>query len=1712
MRAHSGVVEWGEEGDLLEIPGFGDVEPLFLTHRVVGFRAVRTSDGSRVVLKSVAPGTIDTRAGRVLAHEAQILSQLSIPGVVRASGLELTALGQTLVLEDAGPSNLVQEPGAVVSLEWFLDVAHRLAGIIARLHAAGVVHRDIKPGHVVLDPGAGALCLIAFGLATRIPRHSTQAIPLGRLEGTLGYLSPEQTGRMNRAVDWRTDLYSLGVTLYELLIGRLPFESADPLQVLHSTVARAPRPPGELRPDVPSVVSQILLRLLEKDAEDRYQHAEALVDDLERCQAMLRQTGRIDAFEIATTDRRGTFCLPGRLYGRLAAVTTLQDCLRRSKEGASVFLGICGPPGVGKTALARLAERRVGEGGLMAAGVCSPLDGTPYKPIVQVLRSILSNVVHGPKEAWAFHQARLVRAMADDAGLLRGLIPELRGILPRVDDSNQSFPSDGHQRMLALLVRLLRAYHEPDTPLVLFLDDLQWCDPLSLDVIEQLMRSSGSGGPLVLLAWRDDEVGANHPVSRLLRHRIEVLTLGALDVNETGELVADALGLPPEEVAELAQVVHQKTSGHPLFVRDMLSSLVADGLLTFDPARRQWGWALDAILALPPTASFIELLRRGLSALPRPCQSLLGTAACIGKQFELATLAGIGGGGSPDLERGLLSAVQKGLLTGSADALSALETFAHPTRAPVALRFVHDEVYLAALALVPEPERAVPRLAASRILVAAWREAGSSPFPAADLYHAALPLVTDRAERHEVAGLMLAAGTLAADSQAFRAALRYFETGILALGDNPWASSHEVAFALHLRAAEAVRMCPDYAAPTDFIAQGMAGTSDVLERISLQRVRVLGHAGRYEFDAALRLTLQALAWVGVRLPVGAHRGHVAMALLRTGFKVRGKTLAELQALPANSDRRVVEAMQLLADTASVTYYADPLLLPVLLCRMVDLSLEHGVSGTTAFGCAGWAFLQIVTRDDLATATLWSVFARELIYRFNDRKMAPKVELLVIGFVDAQTKPLASLVTAFQRAGDAAIAVGDAEYAALHAMNQLTFSLLGGVDLHEVTRRGKLSLQLCRDLSQEQAVNSCLMALQVAECLSGRAPNPGIPNGSFMDEEAMTARMTACGDKSGLASLLLYRVHLGLLFGDSAARLAAVEAALLRLADLPGAPQVPPFMLHAALVWVGHMRQTGRVGGRPLRQARSFHKKLAAMAGRGAINFAHKARLVEAELTDLGGDAAAAQVMYEDAIRLARASGMLHEEAMCLEWAARAAQRLKSRRLAAALSGEASSAWGAWGAWARVEALDGVTSGTGMGLAVSTFAVGMTGSAGLIEFASVLKASQAVSGEIQIGELLRTLMRVILENAGATWGMLALTTPGPLGERLLVAARAEVEATGGIAVHLHDERVAVGVERPLADAIVRDVARTREAIVVHDGANEPRYFAEVDAPPRSVLCVPVRRANRLVGVVYLENRLARHAFTVARSDVIGVLCSQAAVSIENASLYADLQSAHDRLARVSRQLVEAQETERRAVARELHDETGQVLTALALHLDLAVSHDPSDLGADRTSAQVGVVRARELVGDLIARVRRMSLDLRPVMLDDLGLLPALLWLIDRYTEHTSVRVELVHAGLDRRFPADVETAGFRIVQEALTNVARHSGVASATVSVSADAGHLSIEVTDRGAGFDASAIVAGRSAGVSGMRERATLLGGTFELESGPGGTTIFVQLPFSEAP
>lgn len=1208
---------------------------------------------------------------------------------------------------------------------------------------------------------------------------------------------------------------------------------------------------------------------------------------------MLGTRGHVEPFELGATDRRASFLIPERLYGRDVEVAALNEAFQRSIAGQTTFIGVKGPAGIGKTALIRELLPSMAQGGLLVSGVCNPVQRTPYAPIVGVLREIAASVLAGTEESVAFHKARYEVAIEGEGGLLQLILPELVSIMGPQAEMPDMSAAETRERVQGMLIRLLCSYHEAETPLVVFLDDLQWADPGTIEVLRRILSDQPLGGPLFLLAWRDSEVGESHPLARALPSDLDTITPGPLDLAEIERFLGDTMSVPPAETAALAGRVLTKTGGNAFFVRRFAEALHADGHIRYDVDAGRWTWSLERIDALQATSNVADLLARRLATLDAEARTVLGSAACLGKRFEIEALRRVSGVGLSALCMLLMEAVELGLLAPVGDAGSEIEALAGGTSAGVeasvaqgSVRFVHDEIFDATYRILDEESRRGVHLKDGRTLLARWTPS-ADPFPVADALNRAAAVLTGD-ERVAAAQVNLEAGRRAYDSAAFEAALHYLGAGVGLTQPADWATHHETTFRLHLGAAQAQLMAPSVPSSVDFAAIAMAHAESLLDRIAVQQVTIRHHIAQYAFADTIRCTLEALRWAGVNLPEAPHAGHIAVALGGTMWRAWGHTQESLRKLPVNEDPVAMAAMRLMAEGASSAYYTSAFLLPIMLCRMVDLTLQRGLSGQSAYAFSAFAFIQVAVKGDVKSAWMWAQAAREVVARFDARDMAPKVELMVIGFVESRRESLGPLADKFVTAQNLARDVGDAEYVGLCAMNHSTFSFMAGVELSEVARRTDADLATCREMRQEQCVNMLLSQRQALACLRGEAADPAKLAGEYMTLDAMVERMLARGDKSGVSEVRFHHLRLSLLFGGTETLVPAIELAQKSLDDVPGSPSVAGFHLNAALAWARWMQET-RKRGKGMSAIRKHLRTLRAWAVDGADNHAHKVLLVEAVLAELEDRPTEALGLYDAAIRQAQRSGILLEQALCLEWAARGSLRAGQLRNAALLLEDARGAWLGWGCTPRLAVLaelEGRLEGAHVRpwapqgrLTDGTTTLMDTGS---IDIMSVIKAARVLSSEIELSVLLPDLMRIVLENAGGTSAVLALQRTGGLA----VVATSTAGA-GGVNVELVTDARAPETLNVAWAPLIRFVARTAQPVVVPDGTKDLRFFRGCGSPPLSALCVPLVLGGELVGVMLVTNELVRYAFTDDRHEVVGLICSQAAVSIINAQLYEDL---------------------------------------------------------------------------------------------------------------------------------------------------------------------------------------------------------------------------------
>ncbi|XYH93327.1 AAA family ATPase [Sorangium sp. So ce1128] len=1440
-------------------------------------------------------------AGRTLArlrHEHALLCSLDVPGVIRAVGLEPHGQGLLLVLEPWGDTSLdrglSQDP---MPIETALRLAAAVARALGQIHRRGVIHRDVKPQNILIDRNCSDVRLIDFGIATRRVHAIEAAEAAQGLAGTLAYIAPEQTGRMNRAVDARADLYALGATLYQMLTGELPYESRDALELIHAHIAKTPPPPHTRAParKIPEVVSAIVLKLMANSPEHRYQTADGAAHDLSRAAATWAETGAVSPFALATRDWDDRLRKPSRLFGRERESAALSEALSTASRGAVVLSLVAGPSGVGKSALVEVLRDAVRErDGTFAPGKFDQLQQTiPYSALSQALRSVVRRALGAPAEELSRWRQAWQEAAGPNGRILADLIPELVHLLGEPKPLAEIDAAESLRRFQQTVRRFVRTLATAEHPLVLFLDDLQWADPASLALLSELVTDPEGGHLLLCGAYRSDEVGASHPLHGV-REAAEgrgvatsTLTLAPLGEGALAAMVADILDRPVAELTALAELVNEKTGGSPFFVWELLKTLRDRHLLARDPVTGQWRWERREIERVGITDAVAAPLTRRLKELSPPLQRALQTAACIGSRFEPALVAELVGQTDEELAETLAEAVQEGLVLSEAGG----ECEEH--------RFAHDRVQQAAYEMRTPEERLATHLALGRALRAHQGDPCTDDELFATLYHRnlAAALVTEAEEKRDLAQQNLRAGQRAKARAAFADAVSFLEAGEALLGEEGWSAHPELAFETNLLLADVLLVV----GRND---EGMGRFERCLERApgALDRARVacawmpwLSTEGRQAESVARGLAV--LAGLGIHLPEAPEADTVLLGELLSELEplLSRMTLADFRALPVSTGRThdiVGATLVCLACNASAV---RPSLALCCAVRLVLETLRHGLVKGSLYGLSNTGLFLAYVHGRLSSARLLVEAALAWLDRFDAlRAIASCVAASALQY----WSPLARAREQFVRAGQLGTEEGEITSKEMGAIFPFYIDVLSGAHLPSVARasseqrpRAIISVEFQRVLGL--ALSALLQSAAAGEESDalGRALDP------LVQGPWSTAPMTFVA--AGMASFA--GLHLG---ADAWAARTALAAEPLWPASW-GLPPLIAFTLSLCVTLV-HQLPTASAEERPIWEEKlAFHAgRLGQWAESRPETFLHMRLLVDAGRARLAGDHDTAARRYDEAIEDARRNGFINGEALGLRLAGEHRLSLDKARLARAYLREAHDAYARWGALGAAAALRarhpdffsgaaaeasspaGARDGT-MDSTTTTTSEGPMDSR--LDVASALRAAQALSSDRDLDSLVGRMLRLLAENAGAERAVLSLMQGGEL--------HVKAQFT------LQPEHVESGLNEPLDGStrlpatLVRCVARGKEAVVLGQAGGDSRFENDPYLRahrPASVLAVPLVHQGRLDGVMYLEHSRAEGAFPEARAQLITLLASQAATAVENAVLYAELAASNERL--------------------------------------------------------------------------------------------------------------------------------------------------------------------------------------------------------------------------
>jgi PAS domain S-box-containing protein len=1468
----------GEDGALQVL--WGDGERVFC-------RTWRESaDGRRQEFIAVTcageqptPGSINR-----LTHEYGLKDHLDAAWALRPLDLVHERGQAILLLEPTRGEPLDRLIGRPMEVGRFLRLAVALSASLRPLHQRGLIHKDIKPTNILVDVATEQIRLTGFGIASRLPRERQAPGPPEVIAGTLAYMAPEQTGRMNRSIDSRSDLYALGVTLYEMLTGSLPFAASDPMEWVHCHIARQAVAPGERASGIPDVLSSIVMKLLAKTPEERYQTAAGVEADLRRCLSEWQAHGRIDPFPVGAHDASDRLLIAEELYGREREIDSLLASFDRVvTQGAPELVLVSGYSGVGKSSVVNelhraLAPRR----GLFAAGKFDQYKrDIPYATLAQAFQTLIRQILvksEAEVEQW---RGALTEALGAHGQLIVNLVPELEFVIGKQPAVAELPPRDAQNRFQLAFRRFLGAFARREHPLVLFLDDLQWLDAATLDLIEHLVTEVEVGRLLLIGAYRDNEVDSAHPLLRMLEAikktdaRVGEIVLAPLGLDDIGRLIASALHGDVERARPLTRLVYEKTGGNPFFAIQFLTELAEEGLLEFHPAAQGWRWEIDRIHAKGYTDNVVDLMVEKLKRLPPSTQEAMKLLACVGHVAEIDALTL----GYEETEEAMHAALWEAVYAGLID------------RQDGGYRFLHDRIQQAAYSLIPDGRRGDIHLRIGRALLANMTadQLAEHLFDVAGQFNRGAGQLIERHEKAHVATINLRAGRKAKASSAYASACVYLAAGMALLDERDWDGQYELAFSLRFERAECELLSGNFEEAAQLIADLLQHAALKVDQATAYRLKVLLHTLKSENDQAVNSALSCLRLFGIDIPAHPTQSQVRAEYETVWQILDGRPIESLIDLPMMTDPEMLAAIQVLSVLLPPAYHTDFHLWCLLPCRMVKVSMEHGTSGASAHGCADLGQILGPVFHRYSEGYRFAELACDLVEKHGFVAYRAKVYHMM-GVVAVWTQPIASSINFLRTAFRAATETGDLAVACYCMDTSVTDFLMRNDPLDAVWRESEIGVTFVRKARFHDVAAVIVSQQRFIATMQGRPSAFSTFSDAQFDETAFEAQITADGTATTVGLYWILKLQARFLSGDYLGALASATKAKALLWAVTVHFQRLDYFYYTALA-VAALYENASAGDRQAwRDLLAAHREqLCEWAENYPPTFADKHALVSAEIARIEGRELDAERLYEQAIRSARASGFVHHEALACEvaarfYAARGFGDIGEMYLFRARGGYLR--WGAGGMVRQLEALyPRVATANMRGLTRAAASSNQQ-----LDVAAMVKASQALSSEMLLPRLIERLMTIALQSAGADHGLLILLHED--NYRIEAEARTDVE---GI---VHHYGASAGKLAP--ETIIRYVLRTQESVILDDAAkqnlfSEDPYFSTPQ--PRSVFCLPLVRQGVPGGLLYLENTLASHVFTPDRATLIELLASQAAISLENTRLYGDLQEREARVRRL-----------------------------------------------------------------------------------------------------------------------------------------------------------------------------------------------------------------------
>ncbi|BAY65681.1 two-component hybrid sensor and regulator [Calothrix brevissima NIES-22] len=1540
---------------LVSIPGYQVKEIIYDGSKTLVYRAIREQDSFRVVIKLLKNSYPSFSELVQFRNQYTIAKNLDFPGIIQTYSLETYQNGYILVMEDFGGISLkdyfTHHNLHIKPVQEFLPIAISLCDTLDFLYHQKIIHKDIKPANILINPNTKQVKLIDFSIASLLPRETESLKHPQVLEGTIFYLSPEQTGRMNRVIDYRTDFYSLGVTFYELLTGQLPFQSADLMELVHSHIAKMPVVLGN-REEMPPVLSDIVMKLMAKNAEDRYQSALGLKHDLEKCLAQITETGEIHDFEIGKRDICDRFLIPEKLYGREKEVEQLLAAFARVSQGDSELMLVAGFSGIGKTVVVNEVHKPiVKQRGYFIKGKFDQFNrNIPFSAFVQAFRDLMSQLLAESDAQIQQWKSKIIQVLGNDGQVIIDVIPELERIIGQQPPATELSGTAAQNRFNLLFQNFLQLFTSKEHPLVIFLDDLQWADFASLKLIQLLIAETNQGYLLLIGAYRDNEVSPAHPLIMALDGIsnagaiVNTLTLQPLSQLHLNQLVVETLKCAENLAFPLSQLIYRKTQGNPFFATQFLKSLHEDGLIIFNWREGCWECDIAQINQQTLTSDVVEFMVFQLQKLPELTQQVLKLAACIGNSFDLNTLAIVCQLSVVETAASLWKALQSDFILPQSAVYKFYQDTEEQTQLTISdkhsltplayhhtakYKFLHDRIQQAAYSLILEVNRQKTHLQIGRLLLQSIPTAkqGEQIFDIVNQLNIGRVLIDDIQELNQLAQLNLIAGTKAKAATAYTASVEYSLVGLELLNEDSWEKQYQLTLELHTLVAEAAYLNGNFEQMQHFTTIILQNAKTLLDKVSIYEIQITACIMQSKQIEGIQIARSILQQLGITFPEQPTPLDIQQGLQQVIDNLQGKAIAELVHLPIMTKPENIAAMKILMRVLPAAFQSDPVMVPLITFAMVQLSIKYGNTSVSAYGYSLYGLLLCGAFNEINAGCEFGKLALGILAKFNSSELKAKILTVVNAHIAHWQQHIKDTLAPAIEGYSTGLETGDLEYAGYCAYIYPVHSFWLGKELEILEKDFSIYVNSLKKIKQQVAFYWSSIYYQTVLNLQGKSGNLYKLVGTAYDEETMLITHQKANDLYTINHLFINKLFISYLFYDYDQALNNAEMAEQSLGGVTGLVVVPLFYFYDSLVRLAlYSRVPVSEQQAILEKVQTNQEKMEVWANHAPMNYLHKFNLVNAEKYRVLERKYEAGDWYDRAIFLAKTNGYTQEEALANELAAKFYLDWGKETVAAGYMQQAYYCYTRWGSLAKTDDLETSypqllkpilqqrrinpnpweTISTIVFRKTSSSAHSSTASTSniseILDFTSVLKAAQTISSSIELDELLTSLTKIILENSGAKKSVLIL----PQEDTWKIRAITSINSQGAIQTILDLQLLDICQDVPIK--IINYVKNTQSSIVIDNCQIDiPGLISEyiLTHQPKSILCTPIINQGNLVGILYLENQITSGVFTQERLQVINLLSSQAAISLENARLYQKVQQTLEDLQQVQLQIVQSE---------------------------------------------------------------------------------------------------------------------------------------------------------------------------------------------------------------